>query len=449
MGMQIPTDGSSNGSAAPGIAEQAAFWALGIIFAANFLNYLDRFLVSAVEKQITGDIRLDEFEFGLLWTLFTVGYMCCAVPIGLIADRYSRTRLFAACVAVWSFATIVTGLATWKTLLYSARVFIGMGEAGCLVIGPSLISDFFDRGTRGRALSIFYLGMPLGGTAAFIFAAVFFEIGFGWRGLFYLAGFPGLIIAPIIWVMSDPPRGATERETSIHSPTGGLHDYWQLLRNRTLLLIILAQAFSVTVLVPLLHFGKKFFLDKHGLGELQASLILLSVMVAGAIGNSVSGWIGDRLAVRFKGAYAMLAGFGFLIAWPCLVVGFTAGSAWVFLPALALGSFCSFLCMPAVNTQIANVVNPVQRGTAWALAVLVLHLLGDMLAPPIFGQVSKHISRQTAFTIFSVALAPAILCCFAAARTAAGDIARFVNMTSQDGASANEEEAVSTSMKSS
>jgi len=133
---------------APAKVGRAALWALGVIFAANFLNYTDRQLVSALEQPLRTGLDLSASQFGLLWTLFTVGYMLCAVPIGLLADRYSRTRLFAACVVVWSVATIASGWAPTKDILYVARVFIGVGEAGCLVVGPFLL--YGDRELLGR-----------------------------------------------------------------------------------------------------------------------------------------------------------------------------------------------------------------------------------------------------------------------------------------------------------
>src|SRR6185437_9796327 len=123
------------------------------IFAANFLNYLDRQLVSALEKPLSDSFHLSESQFGLLWTLFTVGYMVCAVPVGLLADRTSRPRLFSVCVVVWSVATVASGMTHSRHVLYAARVLIGVGEAGCLVVGPALISDFFSLRRRGRALS--------------------------------------------------------------------------------------------------------------------------------------------------------------------------------------------------------------------------------------------------------------------------------------------------------
>src|SRR5689334_8237346 len=112
------------------LSQRTALWALAVIFAANFLNYTDRQLVSALEDPLQEDLGLNSVEFGFLWTLFTIGYMICAVPVGLLADRFSRPKLFALCVGVWSVATVASGLAPSKAVLYVARVFIGVGEAG-------------------------------------------------------------------------------------------------------------------------------------------------------------------------------------------------------------------------------------------------------------------------------------------------------------------------------
>src|SRR5207245_3530875 len=101
-----------------------------------------------------------------------------------------------------------------------------------------------------------------------------------------------------------------------------------------------------------------------------------------------------RLSLRMSGAFAFMAGISFLLGWPCLLLGFHAESRVVFLPAITLGAFFIFLCMPAVNTQIANVTSPAQRASAWALAVFVLHLLGDLGAPRVFGQVEVYLKGE-------------------------------------------------------
>ncbi|MBI4566648.1 MAG: MFS transporter [Planctomycetes bacterium] len=405
------------------IPRRIAVWALAIIFSANFLSYLDRQLVSAFEGPLRRDLGLSPSQFGLLWTLFTLGYMVCAVPIGFLADRARRPRILAACIIVWSAATILSGAAQAHSVLYAARFFIGVGEAGCLIIGQALVVDFFSREVRGKALSVFHLGLPLGGTAAFILAGLLDQV-VSWRVLFYAAGAPGLPVALLLWSLRDPPRGGGEG-----IPTAGktgLAQYVELLRTPTLMLVIVAQAFAVFMIVPLIHFGAEFFIQERGMSAGTAKVAMgMMALVSGALGSFLGGVLGDRWSRRAKGGYALLAGLGFLAGFPSLLIGFHIQERWVFLPALTAGSFFFFLCMPAVNAQIANVTHPAQRAMAWSLAVFVLHLLGDTLAPWLFGTMDEAVGRLLAYTWFSGALALAGICCLIASRTASRDLERL------------------------
>jgi MFS family permease len=337
--------------------------------------------------------------------------------------------LFALCIFIWSLATMWSGWAghfeglSGQAQLFTARFLIGIGEAGCLVIGPTLIADYFSTSFRGRALSLFFLGMPLGGMAGYAVAALSVKhLGeHGWQSAFYFAGLPGLPLAVIVWFLLDPPRGGSEAVQG-HGHGGkfeGFAPYLELLKNRTLRFIILAQAFAVVILVPLLHFGVKFLQAKFEMAKDEATLrIGVIALLAGVLGNSLSGVLGDRLASRMRGAYALMAGIAYSVGAPFLIIGFATTMEWVMLASLTFGAFCFFLCMPAVNTQIANVVSAHHRARAYALAVFILHLLGDTLAPILFGFASNAIGRETAFIVFSCALFASGACALMAARTA-------------------------------
>jgi MFS family permease len=389
-GIVAATDVHFPPSSPPRITQRYAIYALLVIFAANFLSYLDRQVVSALEKPLEAEFHLSKSGFGLLWTAFTVGYMVFAPVVGLLMARHHRPRVFGTCVFIWSLATMWSGWATTVPELYAARFFIGIGEAGCLVIGPTLISDYFSKEVRGKALAVFFLGLPLGGVAGYGTAAVVTMFFGTWRDAFYFAGLPGLLLAALVWFLVDPPRGGESADAHGHGNVKfeGFAPYLTLLKNRTLMLIILAQAFAVVILVPLLHFGVGYMQDKYKMDILHATLSIGSIsLVAGCLGNWLSGVIGDRLAKRFKGAYAMLAGIAYIAGAPLLILGFSTDSVPVMLAALMAGAFCFFLCMPAVNTQIANSVPFQLRAMAFAMAVFILHLLGDMFAPYLFGRV--------------------------------------------------------------
>lgn len=434
MGHYVETE---QGGDEPAVAARYALYALLIIFLANFLSYLDRQIVSALEKELRGAFGFSKAEFGATWTAFTIGYMVFAPVVGFLTGRFRRSHIFAVCVFLWSFATIWSGIAGTKLEFYAARFCIGIGEAGCLVIGPPLIADYFIRAQRGRALSVFFLGMPLGGTAGYIVAALVAKYVHwphaddgSWRNAFYFAGLPGIGLAVFVWMLHDPRAGSATGGSSPESRTT-FSSYLELFRNRTLMMIILAQAFAVIILVPLLHFGVHFLEVKHAMDKDEASLSLGGIaLVAGGLGNFVSGILGDRLGKRMHGGYALLAAVGYTAGLPFLIVGFIATSKIVMLLSLTAGAFCYFLCMPAVNTQIANCVRALQRPMAFALAVFILHLLGDTFAPILFGSVSDRLAQQLGseelgtqhtFVGFSMVMLAAGLCCFVAMNTAKRD----------------------------
>ena len=402
-------------------------YALAIIFLANFLSYLDRQIVSALGTDLISHYKLGKQEFGWVGSAFTIGYMVFAPVVSFLIARYPRTRIFALCVLVWSVATIGSGYAPSKWVLYATRFFIGVGEAGCLVIGPTLLSDYFSKEVRGRVLSVFFLALPLGGTAGYI-AGGQLSKHFGWQNAFLIAGLPGFLIGALIWALREPARG--DAEDPHHPKVTGLRPYLDLLSNRTLMLIILAQAFAVIFLQPLLHFGVPFFETERGMKKEEATTTLgVIALVAGGLGNMLSGIIGDALSRRgIRGAYATMAGIAFTLGLPCLILGFSSQDRSVFLPAIGMGAFFYFLCMPAVNTQIANSVPPAQRAAAYAMAVFILHLLGDTFANPIFGAVADHIkSMQRTFLIFSFSLLLAGASCLLASRFAARETPQASN----------------------
>ncbi|HZE97654.1 MAG TPA: MFS transporter [Planctomycetota bacterium] len=419
-------------------------YALAVIFFANFLSYLDRQVIATMEAELSkplmhGGIGITATEFGFIGSAFTIGYMVFAPIVGYLITRQRRPLIFALCVLVWSLATVGSGLAPNKWVLYGTRFFIGVGEAGCLVIGPTLLSDYFTKEVRGRVLSIFFLALPLGGACGYIVGAQITK-HLNWHWAFFLAGAPGFLVGALIWFLVDPrsseepaapaawpaaPAAPAEPDgPGAHghaAPAGvALRDYLGLLSNRTLLFIILAQAFAVMFLQPFMHFGINFFEEERHLPKDKAALTLASIaLVAGAMGNALSGFLGDRLAGRLRGAYALMAGVAFCVGMPFMIVGFSSTNIPLACGALGIGAFCYFLCMPAVNTQIANSVSADKRAMAYALAVFILHCLGDTAALPAFGAVSTAVgTKEKAYLIFSGALLLAGLSCFMAARFA-------------------------------
>ena len=105
----------------------SAWFALGVLFAINLLNFYDRQLPGALAEPIRKEFHLSDTSLGLLGTVFTLMYAVVGLPFGRSADNWYRTRLIAMGTAVWSLLTACSGLAQNYTQLFISRLGVGAG----------------------------------------------------------------------------------------------------------------------------------------------------------------------------------------------------------------------------------------------------------------------------------------------------------------------------------
>src|SRR5271168_554306 len=125
--------------ASPKTPASHARYALFVLFVINLLNFFDRQLPGALAEPIRKEFHLSDTTLGLLGTVATLMYALVGLPLGRMADKWSRTRIIAAGTALWSLLTGVSGLAQTYMLLFVSRVGVGLGEATCAPAGQSLI----------------------------------------------------------------------------------------------------------------------------------------------------------------------------------------------------------------------------------------------------------------------------------------------------------------------
>src|SRR5260370_26426539 len=151
--------------AAPVARSQAGTYArrvLWVMFAINFLNYMDRFILPSALSSIKKDFQLSDFQLGTLATAFTLVYALAALPFSLWADRGIRKNVVALGVGLWSLATLLTGAAGNFASLFASRAAVGIGEAGYYPAGTPPLVDYHPPPRRALLLGLWYVGAPLG-----------------------------------------------------------------------------------------------------------------------------------------------------------------------------------------------------------------------------------------------------------------------------------------------
>ncbi len=386
--------------------------ALLLLTAVNLLNYLDRYVVSAlVESLRHSELHLSDPQLGLLMSSFLVFYLAASPIFGVWGDRGSRPRLIAAGVALWSGATSLAGFAQSFRHLLFARSAVGIGEASYGTIAPALLSDAFPENRRGLVMSVFYSALPVGAAAGYI-AGGLIDRRFGWRAAFLLVGCPGLILSYLVSRLPDFPRAAAT------GTPGALSSFAGLIRNRPYRLTVLGYA-AYTFALGALAFWTPAFLERaRGMTRAQATVQFGVIVVAtGFAGTFAGGWLADSLRRRTARSDLWVAGIATLSAVPVVWVAFSTQNRTVSLAAITLAEVLLFLPTGPANAAILGAAPPDRRATAMALSIFAIHLLGDVPSPVLLGLLSQATSLQTAFRwLPAPILLAGVTWCYAASR---------------------------------
>lgn len=389
-------------------------WALTtfvVLFSMNLLDYVDRWVLSAVLPLIKTDLKIDNTRAGFLAFLFLLSYSVFGLFTGWAGDRMKRTYLLALGVGVWSLATVATGFARTYDQLMWARGFLGIGEATYGVIAPTILMDLFERKQRARVMSAFYLAMPVGGALGMVLGAAIAK-HYGWNTSFLIVGVPGLFMAVSALFLPEPIRGTSEGvdpdRLRAHERAGAsLSDYTDLMVNSSYTYAVLGMAFYTFAIGGLAYWLPAFLMEARGIEAVRATGFLgLTTLFAAISGMSTGGWLADRMAKTNPRALFIVPGLAMLGSVPFILLGLYARHEhWIFT-GIFLAEMMMFVNTGPCNAVIANVVAPNVRAAAYAIAIAAVHFLGDLWSPMLMGWIADTFGRSdTMATSFGRAVA--------------------------------------------
>lgn len=396
------------------MSKRHAGLALFVLTALNFVNYIDRSVLFAVQPLVQaefpgGDVSLLGFtwrfsgvdaKFGVLTSAFFFCYMFTAPIAGMLADRTQRRVIMIVGALIWSGATLLTAVThSFETLLIRHTV-VGLGEATFVTIAPAFLSDLFPEHRRARVLSVFYLAIPVGTAMGYLVGGYLGE-RYGWRHPFYIAALPGFVLALLLFLVPEPVRGAQDsvKETLERGTLMGL------MRNKAFWTCSLGMAMMTFTVGGMQVWMPTFLSRMRGVPLLHANQVFGTMtVVSGLLATLAGGWLGDRAIRYHKGGYYLISAIGMLLALPGIVVGvFFVGKA--MYPAIFIGEFFILLNTAPLNAALVNSVGAHIRATAVAVNLFTIHLLGDAFSPTLMGYISDRTNLQIAFISAGVASA--------------------------------------------
>lgn len=366
-----------------------------MLFLVNTLNFFDRQVIAAVVEPLRREWRLGDGQIGWIGTAFTLLYAVVGLPLGRLADVGSRRLLLFAGSLLWTSMTAASAFAVGFRTLFAARLAVGVGEAVCAPASTSLLADLVPPERRGRATSVFMLGLPVGlGLSYAVSGAV--AQAWGWRAAFLVAGVPGLFVALLCLTLPEPPRGASE--------PGAVGDRRRpgspaalLARTPTFLWIVLSGAIHNFNMYALSLFLPAWLTRRHGFAVAEAGLVCgLVYGLVGGLGMLAGGWVSDRAAAWKQGGRLLTSAIGLAAVVPTALVflGLGPGERPAVVALLCLLVLPLYLYYAPVYATLQEIVEPSLRGTAMAAYFFAMYLLGASLGPVGTGLLSDALARR-------------------------------------------------------
>jgi MFS family permease len=198
-----------------------AWYVVLLLTAAQMASFMDRYLPSILLQPIKQTFELTDFQVGLLLgPAFAIVYCTMALPFGWMADRWSRRTLIAIGITLWCCMTGAGAFVASFLPLMILRLGVGLGEASLSPSAVSLISDYFPKKERHRAVGLYMTGAGIGAGIAYILISPLaqwlmtkppFDVPFfgevpAWQMTFAIIGPPGILLALLMFTIKEPKR---------------------------------------------------------------------------------------------------------------------------------------------------------------------------------------------------------------------------------------------------
>lgn len=359
---------------------------LALLLLAYIFNFLDRQILGILAGSIIADLKLTDAEFGAIGGIaFAILYSVLGVPLGLLADRTSRSRVVAGALVVWSGFTALCGTATSFAQLFFYRLGVGVGEAGGVAPSYALIADYYPPERRARALAIFSLGIPLGLALGTLIGA-YLAAWVNWRAAFIAMGVAGIVLAPImLLVVKDKPRAAGAAAAAPLSATFPI-----IAKKPSFWLMAIAASCSSLAGYGLALWTPSVLERSFGFGLIERGQFLASIfLIGGTAGVFLGGLLADRLGQGDRRWYARLPAIAWLITAPLFAFGLMSSNPWMAWALLLIPNALNILWLGPVTTAVQHLVPARMRSTASASFLLINNLIGLGVGPTLIGALSE------------------------------------------------------------
>ena len=381
-------------------------------------SFAMRGVLSPVQEAARSELHLSDFQISLVQGLASsIPITVFSIPLGRLADRYSRVRLLIMLAVFTTAAQVLGALAHGFGLLFISRMLAGAGGMCMLPAAISIAADVSVPEQRGRALLLLTLGQYVGLAAAFALGGALFGLlgsdgaAFGltpWRGVMLWFGIgSALLVAPLFGLREPARKEVGEAPSAALGPV--LRELWT--RKAFLLPLVIGQMSVVMADTAASIWAAPVLARNYGLRPEQAGgwmgLVILGAGIFGSVFGGAAADAGQRS--RLRGGILVGAVAASAIALPAALFA-VAPTPLMFALLLALLLVCGVVTGLVTSTALAVLVPNELRGVCLGAFVVVGGVVGFGIAPTLVSFVSnalggeRHLGAALATTGVSVGL---------------------------------------------
>jgi MFS transporter, Spinster family, sphingosine-1-phosphate transporter len=393
------------------------WFVVGVFFVFMLLHQCDKLLIGPLTTPIMKEFGINHAQMGFITTgALIVGAIF--YPLwGYLYDRYARAKLLALASAIWGATTWISAIAPTYPTFMATRASTGIDDSSYPGL-YSLIADYFMPQVRGKIYGLLELTQPIGYLLGMILG-LFLGGVVGWRGVFYITGSLGVLLAVVIFFgVREPPRGQSEPELADLEHVGTYRFSWatarDLFKKPTLLVLFTQGFFGVFPWNVITYWFFNYLETERGYNQSAVFSTMVVAVLILAAGYPVGGALGDYFFKRTPRGRALVAMVGVLTGAVLLTLTLSVPNENQGLFMVLLGLTALFIPFAATNViaTVYDITLPEVRSSALALQSLI-ESSGAALAPGIAGLIADQTSLKSAFLLICVSTWIVCGICFA------------------------------------
>lgn len=375
-----------------------AWYVVALLTLANISSFIDRQILSLLVKPIKRDLHLSDTEVSLLMGLsFALFYTFFGVIIGRLADRKNRRNIIMIGITVWSMMTTLCAGVVNYFQFFLVRMGVGVGESTLSPSAYSIIADLFPKNKLATAMSVFSMGIFLGGglatligsgivaklpTDGMISIPIFGEI-FPWQMIFLYVGIPGLIVTVLLFTVTEPSRKNMILKDGQNAKLSMSESLKIIFQYKKAYLLIC----FTTATQALVNFGGNawvptFVARTYGWEIPRAGAFFgLVVVVSSILGVLFGGWYADKLVKDGKTDGRLRISVLAAVLCLCGAVAVLLPKAEWALLLIALPTFGLAAPFRAATAAVQEIMPNQVRALASSILLFILNLIGLSLGP--------------------------------------------------------------------